>query len=36
MRLQKPQTGMVLPGMEEMGGTGDANSGMTILGSKPV
>jgi hypothetical protein len=34
--LGSSQAGMALPGMEETGGTGDANSGMTILGSKPV
>ena len=35
--LQKPQTGMVLPGMEGVaGGAGDVNSGMSIVGSRPV
>ena len=36
MKVTKPQQGMALPGMEEMSGMGDASSGMTILGSKPV
>ena len=35
--LQKPQTGMVLPGMEGVaGGAGDVNSGMSIVGSRAV
>jgi hypothetical protein len=34
--LGSSQAGMALPGMEETGGAGDPNSGMTILGSKPV
>jgi hypothetical protein len=36
MKVTKPQPGMMGPGMEEMGGTGDANSGMSIVGSRPV
>jgi hypothetical protein len=36
MKVTKPQPSMAGPGMEEMGGAGDANSGMTILGSKPA
>lgn len=34
--LGSSQAGMALLGMEETGGAGDPNSGMTILGSKPV
>jgi hypothetical protein len=37
MKVTKPQAGMgLLPGDPEGTGGGDANSGMTILGSKPV
>ena len=37
MKVTRPQTGMVLPGMEgEAGGAGDVNSGMSIVGSRAV
>jgi hypothetical protein len=35
--LGSSQAGMALPGVDgEMGGAGDANSGMSIVGSRPV